>query len=165
MTGTAGAGTTGEPEPISHTALRALEQELADLRAERETVAATLRDHDADNPGDQADQADELQRATELTRLDDRMSELTTRIRQAALAGPPSADVVGVGSTVTVRFGDDSTESVQIGEIAEHLEQTAVTADSPLGRALLGRRVGDTVAYETPGGRDTATVTALSVGD
>ncbi|QMU71271.1 hypothetical protein [Streptacidiphilus sp. P02-A3a] len=60
---------TGEPEPISQTARRALEQELTDLRSERETVAATLRDHD---PGNAGDQADELQRATGLTRLDDR---------------------------------------------------------------------------------------------
>ena len=156
---------TGEPEPISPTALRALEQELADLRSERETVAATLRDTDSDAVGDQADQADELQRATELARLDTRISGISTRIGRAAVAGPPSADVVGVGSTVTVRFSDNSTESVNIGGVAEELDHTLVTADSPLGHALLGHRVGDTVTYETPGGQDSATVVALSAGD
>ncbi|MEY9964321.1 transcription elongation factor GreA [Streptacidiphilus sp. MAP12-16] len=152
----------GEPEPISDAALRALEQDLADLRAEREKVAATLRDPDADEVGDTADQADELQRANDLTHLDTRISAITTRLRQAVLAGPPRTDVVGVGSTVTVRFGDNSTVSIQIDEVAEERDETLVTADSPLGRALLGRRVGATVAYDTPEGQGTATV--LSIG-
>lgn len=151
---------TGEPEPISHAALRALERELTDLRAESDAVAATLRD--TDSVGDRADQADELQRATELTRLETRIAELTTRLRQAAVAGPPRTDVVSVGSTVTLRFSDDTTETIQIGEVAEELDQTLVPADSPLGRALLGHHVGETVHYDTPRGRGTATV--LTIG-
>ncbi|WP_370101561.1 GreA/GreB family elongation factor [Streptacidiphilus sp. MAP12-20] len=151
---------TGEPEPISLAALRALEQELADLHTERDAVAVTLGV--TDSAGDRADQADELQRVNELTRLDNRIDELSTRLRQASVAGPPSTDVVGVGSTVTARFGDDSTETIQIGELAESQDRTLVTADSPLGRALLGHRVGETVRYDTPNGKDTATV--LSIG-
>ncbi|MGC5004988.1 GreA/GreB family elongation factor [Streptomyces sp. DT203] len=154
---------TGGPEPISDAAREALERELADLRAERETVAATLRG--GERVGDRADEADELQRGTELDRLDTRIAEINGRLREAAVAGPPRTDKVGVGSTVTVRFADaDATETtVQIGEVAEALDRTLVTADSPLGRALLGRRVGDTVNYETPEGRSTAVV--LSLGD
>ncbi|MFC1437554.1 GreA/GreB family elongation factor [Streptacidiphilus sp. N1-10] len=158
--GMRGAGVDGEAEPISDTARRALERDLAELRAERQKVAATLGD--ADEAGDSADQADELQRADDLTALDDRIAELETRLRQSALAGPPRTDVVGVGSTATVRFGDDSTQAIQIGEVAEELDETLVTADSPLGRALLGHRVGETVAYATPRGQDTATV--LTIG-
>lgn len=150
----------GEPEPISVTALRALEQDLAELRAEREKVAATFRD--PDEVGDRGDQADELQRANDLTHLDIRISEITTRLSQATLVGPPPTDIIGVGSTVTLRFDDDSTESIQIGQVAEALDATLVTADSPLGRALLGHRVGATVRYNTPAGRATATV--LSIG-
>ena len=150
---------TGEPEPINHTARQALERELADLRARRETVAATLGD--ADSPGDSADEADELERANEVVRLDTRISDITTRLRQAALAGPPRTDVVSVGGTVTVHYSDDSTESIHIGEVAESLDHTLVMADSPLGRALLGHRVGDTVEYDTPGGPRTATVRSI----
>jgi transcription elongation factor GreA len=151
---------TSEPEPISAAARRALEQELADLRAERETVAATLRDSDSE--GDQADQADELQRATELARLDGRIDEVTLRLSQAALAGPPSTEVVGVGSTVTLRFTGGDTATVDVGGIADDQDHDQVTADSPLGRGLLGRRVGDTVEYDTPQGVASARV--LSIG-
>ncbi|MFB7307279.1 GreA/GreB family elongation factor [Streptomyces sp. NPDC056192] len=152
---------TGGPEPISDVAREALERELVDLRAERETVAATLRG--GERVGDRADEADELQRGTELDRLDTRIDEVDGRLREAAVAGPPRTDRVGVGSSVTVRFADATEATVQIGEVAEVLDPTLVTADSPLGRALLGCRAGDTISYETPEGRSTAVV--LSLGD
>ncbi|MGW3738407.1 GreA/GreB family elongation factor [Streptomyces sp. NPDC005148] len=152
---------TGGPEPISDVAREALERELADLRAERETVAATLRG--GERVGDRADEADELQRGTELDRLDTRIAEVDGRLREAAVAGPPRTDRVGVGSSVTVRFADATEATVQIGEVAEVLDPTLVTAGSPLGRALLGCRAGDTISYVTPEGRSTAVV--LSLGD
>ncbi|MET8189102.1 GreA/GreB family elongation factor [Streptomyces sp. NPDC005246] len=152
---------TGGPEPISDVAREALERELADLRAERKTVAATLRG--GERVGDRADEADELQRGTELDRLDTRIAEVDGRLREAAVAGPPRTDRVGVGSSVTVRFADTTEATVQIGEVAEVLDPTLVTSDSPLGRALLGCRAGDTISYETPEGRSSAVV--LSLGD
>ncbi|WP_042384122.1 GreA/GreB family elongation factor [Streptacidiphilus melanogenes] len=149
----------GEAEPISAKAREAIERDLVQLRAERAAVAGTL--HDTDSTGDRADQADELQRAEELSRLDDRIEALTLRLKQATIAGPPDADVVGVGSTVSVRFADGTVERVEIGEVAEELDRTLVTADSPLGRALLGRRAGDVVEYDTPQGPAEATVVSL----
>ncbi|MFB7588605.1 GreA/GreB family elongation factor [Streptomyces sp. NPDC056169] len=156
---------TGGPEPLSDVARAAFARELADLRTERETVAVTLRDGGGDQVGDRADQADELQRVTELQRLDARIAEIEGRLREGAVAGPPSTDTVGVGSTVTVRFADATETTVQIGEVAEVLDATMVTADSPLGRALLGRRAGDTVTYDTPGGRADAVVVSLGGGE
>ncbi|MGW3247317.1 GreA/GreB family elongation factor [Streptomyces sp. NPDC001070] len=154
---------SGGPEPISAAALRALQQELSELRTERASVAATLRDDDS--VGDRADEADELQRASELARLDGRVAEIEDRIRGAAIAGPPPTDVVGVGSTLSVRFADGTESTLQIGEAAEERDRTLVTADSPLGRALLGHRAGDTVDYETPEGGTSALVLAIGEGN
>ncbi|MFF8726968.1 GreA/GreB family elongation factor [Streptomyces sp. NPDC015171] len=150
---------TGDPEPISAQARRALEKELSDLGDERRLVAGTL--HDSTSVGDQADQADELLRADQLERLDRRIEDITVRLRQAGVAGPAPTDVVGVGSSVTVRFPDGTTETLQVGEVAEALDETLVTADSPLGHALLGHRSGDTVHYVTPDGPATAVVVAI----
>ncbi|MER6028768.1 GreA/GreB family elongation factor [Streptomyces sp. NPDC001851] len=151
----------GDPKPISATARHALEQELADLRDERRLVAGTL--HDSADVGDQADQADELRRADQLDRLDRRIEDITERLRQADVAGPPPTDEVGVGSTVTVRFADGAQETLQIGEVAEAFDQHLVTWDSPLGRALLGCRAGDSVHFDTPDGPSSAVV--VSIGD
>ncbi|WP_225802816.1 GreA/GreB family elongation factor [Streptomyces sp. NK15101] len=152
---------TGGPEPISAVAREELERELAELRAEREAVAATLRDGGGDEVGDRADQADELQRADDLDRLNADIQEIEGRLREGSAAPAPSSDAVGVGSTVTVRFEDGTESTVQIGELANALDATLVTADSPLGRALLGHGAGDTVTYETPEGRTTAVVLSL----
>ncbi|WP_406101946.1 GreA/GreB family elongation factor [Streptomyces sp. NBC_01003] len=152
---------SGEPEPMSATERRALEQELADVTAERDADAATLQD--TTEVGDRADQADELIRSDETHRLDARIDEIKVRLRGAADAGRPSADVVGVGSTLKVRYSDGSVATVQIGEGAAVLDQTLVTADSPLGSALLGHRAGDSVSYDAPDGQ--ATVTVVSVGE
>ncbi|MFF1797041.1 nucleoside diphosphate kinase regulator, partial [Kitasatospora sp. NPDC058263] len=70
---------TGVPEPISPEAREALEQELAQLRIERDAVAATLKGTGTDTAGDLADQADELQRVTETARLDARIAGITAR--------------------------------------------------------------------------------------
>ncbi|MFE5941606.1 GreA/GreB family elongation factor [Streptomyces sp. NPDC056480] len=152
---------TGGPEPISTVAREALERELDDLRTERAAVAVTLEGGGGDQTGDRADQADELERATELDRLDRRIDGIEGRLREADAAGAPPTDAVGVGSTVTVRFEDGTESTVQIGEVAAVLDRTMVTADSPLGGALLGRRAGDTVRYVTPEGPATAVVLSL----
>ncbi|MFF0473396.1 GreA/GreB family elongation factor [Streptomyces sp. NPDC004284] len=152
---------TGGPEPLNAVAREALERELADLRTEREAVAATLRGGADDEVGDRADQADELQRADELDRLGTRITEIEGRLREGAVAGAPSTDAVGVGSSVTVRFADGTESTVRIGELANALDAALVTADSPLGKALLGHRAGDSVTYDTPGGRTTAVVVSL----
>ncbi|MFZ3561792.1 MULTISPECIES: GreA/GreB family elongation factor [unclassified Streptomyces] len=151
---------TGEPRPISATARRALEKELADLRAERSADAATLQDNP--DTGDRADQADELRRLDVIGRLDDRISEITLRLRQADDAGPPSTVEVGMGSTVTVRFFDGTEGTFDIGEVAEPRDPAMVTYDSPLGSALLGHRAGDSVTYDAPDGE--ATVSIVSLG-
>ncbi|WP_432062589.1 GreA/GreB family elongation factor [Streptomyces sp. S1] len=153
---------TGGPEPINAVAREELEKELAQLRSERDAVASTLRDSGGDQTGDRADEADELMRADEADRLNGRIREIEGRLEEASVAAPPPAGTVGVGSSVTVRFDDGTESTVRIAELADALDPTLVTGDSPLGKALLGHGAGDTVTYETPGGRTTATV--VSVG-
>ncbi|GAA3388234.1 GreA/GreB family elongation factor [Streptomyces roseoviridis] len=152
---------TDGPEPISADTLRALREELAELRAEREAAASTLGDDDT--VGDDADAADELRRASDVARLDRRIAEIERRVRGAGIAGAPPSDRVGVGSTVTVRFEDGRESTVHIGELADADDPALVTSDSPLGTALTGHRPGDTVSYRTPGGPMSAT--AVSLGD
>lgn len=151
---------TDGPEPISADALRALQRELTELRVTRDAVAGTLRE--GEPTGDRADEADELQRADDVTRIDRRIAEIEARIREAAVAGPPSTDAVGVGSTVTVRFSDGEEATFHLGELAEDLDEALITADSPLGRALLGCHAGETVTYDTPDG--TTRTKLLSLG-
>ncbi len=63
-----------------------------------------------------------------------------------------SSGTVQVGATVTIDFGDGDTERYFVGSIEEKREGAEIVSpDAPLGKALLGRAVGDEVAYEVSG--------------
>jgi transcription elongation factor GreA len=61
---------------------------------------------------------------------------------------------IDVGVTVALRYeGDDDVERYLIGSIEERQEGVSVVSpDSALGQALVGRREGEQVEYETPTG-------------
>jgi transcription elongation GreA/GreB family factor len=71
-------------------------------------------------------------------------------------------DVVGLGSSVTVRdeFGDSSYTIV--GPVEADVAGGRISMVSPLGAALMGRTVGDEVKFSSPGGTRSAVVTAVS---
>jgi transcription elongation factor GreA len=65
-----------------------------------------------------------------------------------------ATETVAAGTVVGIRYeGDDEVERFLVGSIEErHEELNVVSPGSPLGKALLGRRAGETVEYESPGG-------------
>ncbi len=75
------------------------------------------------------------------------------------------ADTVQHASIVRVVYeGDDDSDYQEffIGSIEEKPEGALVASPtSPLGEALLGKKVGDTVQYEAPSGLLTVTITGL----
>jgi transcription elongation factor GreA len=63
-------------------------------------------------------------------------------------------DIVGAGAIVSIVFdGDDEVERYLVGSIEEQRDDIhVVSPGSPMGTALLGAAVGDTIEYETPTG-------------
>ncbi|HTY29124.1 MAG TPA: GreA/GreB family elongation factor [Mycobacterium sp.] len=129
-----------------------IEAELADLRRRRDQMRAELQG-DAGTVGDRGDAADALQRAEDLASIDEQISRLAW-----ILAGG-NVDVPGQlpnGTQVTLRFPGDEPVRMRVINYLEETpageEDTTLTADSPLGLALYGRKAGDTVTYSTPRG-------------
>ena len=91
-----------------------------------------------------------------------RIRQLKGMLDDVALVEGGSSDgTAQVGATVTIDFGDGDTERYLVGNIEEKQEGVdIVSPDAPLGKALLGRAVGDQVAYEVNG----ATLTVKLVG-
>lgn len=149
---------------ITEDGLRELHEELAALEsegrreiAERIKVAREWGDlkenseyHDAKN--------DQAHLETKIARLRERISSAVVVEQQAG-----EADTVGFGSTVVVRDqgGVERTWSIVSSHDASPAEGR-ISADSPVARALLGRRAGDQVAVMLPRGESVLTV--LSVG-
>ncbi len=64
-------------------------------------------------------------------------------------------DEVGVGSTVTVYDMDFDEEVVYkiVGVIESDPDKNLVSNESPIGKSLMGKKKGDIVSVETPGGQ------------
>ena len=76
-----------------------------------------------------------------------------------------TADSVREGCIVGVKYdGDPDVETYLIGSIEERRDNLVVMSPgSPMGRALLGARKGETVKYEAPGGLISVTVMSIDV--
>jgi transcription elongation factor GreA len=88
-----------------------------------------------------------------------RIRQLEDMLRRAEVGETPADDgVVEPGMKVTYKFvGDDDTEVFLLG--AREMEDTTdgvtvYSPQSPLGQAIMGSKVGDTVAYEAPNGKE-----------
>ncbi|HEV2891586.1 MAG TPA: transcription elongation factor GreA [Frankiaceae bacterium] len=86
-----------------------------------------------------------------------RIRQLEQLLRTARVGeAPTSAGVAGPGMIVTVRFeGDDEPEKFLLGSREDHVDGDLeiYSVNSPLGKALSGVRVGQTVSYDLPNGR------------
>lgn len=142
-------------------ARQALTEELEVLRSRRREFADGL-DSD-DFPGDRADQADAIERLSELQSIDRRIDEVIRLLADSSDADTPSpSGEVSLGSIVALRYPDGTTDVLRVGTVAEADDATVVTADSPLGLALLGRSAGEDIDWSTPTGQRAARVVEVS---
>ncbi len=91
-------------------------------------------------------------------KLEARIRQLTQLLRDATVGdAPTSSGEAGPGMVVEVRYsGDDETERFLIGsrEAKSGADEMEVySAQSPLGTALTGAKVGETVTYALPNGK------------
>ena len=74
--------------------------------------------------------------------------------KRPPLGQQPSPGRIGIGSKVHVEFLNGSSGVLQIVQHGDSdVPKGKVSIDSPMGAALMGHRVGDTVGYNAPGGR------------
>jgi len=91
-------------------------------------------------------------------KVEGRIRQLEEMLRKAEVGETPKDDgVVEPGMVVTYKFvGDDDDEAEKFLLGAREIEPEGLTAyspQSPLGGAIIGARVGETVAYEAPNGK------------
>jgi transcription elongation GreA/GreB family factor len=148
--------------------LAVLEAELEELKRRRERVAADLDSmRDAVGGLVDADAADQIALADELTAIDDRIAEINWHLH----GGPPESEVPGAlpdGTEVTLRFPDGELVRMRVVAIAGEVpivDEHALSPDSPMGLALAGHRPGDVVTFETPQGPQQVELVAVRYPD
>ena len=131
-----------------------LEEELDLLKnVRRPEVAAAI--HEAKMDGDVSENAGYEEAKRQQAFLEGRIITVETMLKNAALieANGPS-DTVVLGARVTVvEDGFDPETYTIVGSAEANPGDGRISNESPLGRALIGRKEGDTVAFETPGGQ------------
>ena len=142
---------------MTRAGLERLRAELNDLKTrQRPEAALRIQQSREDSAGGQAE-GEGLETRAEQSFIEGRIRELEALIANAELideAGAHGSDTVRLGSTVTVRPSRRRKDFkyMLVGPTEVDPSSGRVSGDSPVGKALLGARVGDTVEVQAPAG-------------
>jgi transcription elongation factor GreA len=126
-------------------------QQLKDVR--RPAIAAALAE--ARSHGDLRENAGYDAAKHDQAMTEKRIADLESLLRQAVVLDENAAsgsDVVQIGSTVVVDVEGDEERYTIVGAIEANPAQGRISNESPVGRALLGRRPGETAVAAAPRG-------------
>ena len=96
--------------------------------------------------------------------MEDRIRQLASMLENAEIVEVTDSDIVEPGAVVELRYeGDDDTDTYFYGSVEERdIEHDIISPRSPLGEALVGKKVGDKVDFNSPTGA-TLTVEVISI--
>jgi len=126
---------------------------LVVLRQERPRIVDAIEEARAH--GDLSENAEYHAAKERQGHVEAQISELEDKVSRAQIIDPTtlSGDRVVFGATVTVLDEDDKPQRYQIvGQTESDARNGRISYDSPLGRALIGRSVGDEVEVTVPSG-------------
>ena len=136
----------------------ALRAELAELEGPRRTeVVAAIKK--AREFGDLSENFEYHAAKNEQGLLEARIRNLRARLDHAEIVEVASGDEVGIGSVVEVEDERGETMTVEVSAVGG---SGTVSPTSPLGSALLGHRLGETVDVQAPRGAWRATIRSIS---
>jgi len=96
--------------------------------------------------------------------MEARIRQLASMIENCEIVEGTDGDIVEPGSVVELRYADDDdTELYFYGSVEERgIEHDIISPQSPLGKALVGKKPGDKVAFQSPTGAQ-LTVEVVSI--
>ena len=135
--------------------LRALEDELFDLKVyKRKEVAQKIKE--AREQGDLSENAEYDAAKDEQRDIEARIEELKKLLKNVEVVGQDEvdADTVGIGSRVKLYDVemDEEVEYTIVGSTEADALNGKISNESPVGAALIGSKVGETIVVETISG-------------
>ena len=130
-----------------------------------ERAKVTQAVHDAALLGDRSENADYIYGKRRLREIDRRVHFLTKRLEELIIVGTAPADInrVFFGAWVTVTDDDDVQSKFRIvGPDEFDVDAGLISLDSPVAKALLGKRVGDEAIVKRPKGETIYTIIAIA---
>lgn len=146
----------GSKNYITPGGAKKLREELKELLHKKRPEITAVVAWAASN-GDRSENADYLYGKRRLREIDRRIRFLTKRLESAEIVDPAaqSSDRVHFGATVTIQSeaGEKKTYSI-VGVDEIDLSRKRISWVSPLGKALLNTKVGDTITLRSPKGEE-----------
>lgn len=139
---------------LSAERLEELKKELVELKTVKR-IEISDRLKKAKEYGDLSENAEYADARDEQDRVESRIEELEAIIKSAVIIKKATQqEVVDIGSAVEVSRDGEIKKIVIVGSNETKPEGGLISNESPLGRALLGKKVGDEVAFKTPTGKE-----------
>ena len=143
-----------KPTYLSKDGLEKLRAELEEMTTVKRPEIAN-RIHDAKEHGDLSENAEYHAAKERQGQIEAQLAEIEDRLARALVIDPTtlSGDKVVFGATVNLVDEDDKPVRYQlVGQQEADAKIGRISYNSPLGRALIGRHVGDEVEVTTPSG-------------
>jgi transcription elongation factor GreA len=153
--------TTKKEFYLTSDGIQKLKEELEDLVGnQRIKIASRLRE--AKELGDLSENIQWDDAKDQQAFIEGRISEIEHILKHAQLIESPKNSVnVSLGSTVHVEVEDGRQKYTIVGSTEANPEQGRISNESPIGRALLGKKKGEEVSVEVPSGTITYKITHI----
>ncbi len=144
---------------------------LGELKEEYEELTKTKRPDvlsrvsQARSLGDLSENAEYVAAREELSFIDGRIDELEELLKQAVLISESTKNtnhVVKLGSKVTLNIKGKKENFTVVGEWEADPTEKKISHESPLGKALIGKKVGEKIEVEAPAGKVLYTIVSVS---
>ena len=140
---------------LTYEGLKALEDELQDLKLNRrKEVAAKIKE--AREQGDLSENAEYDAAKDEQRDIEARIEELEKILKNAEVVVEDEVDLdkINIGCQVKIldiEYSEELDYKI-VGSTEANSLKSKISNESPVGKALIGHKVGDTVEVETPAG-------------
>ncbi|MDN5819159.1 MAG: transcription elongation factor GreA [bacterium] len=128
-----------------------LEKELVELKSRRGAIAEKIAD--ARDYGDLSENAEYDTAREEQGLVESRIAEIEDILLNAEIITARKKSHVGLGSTVELSTNGKKVVYSVVGPVEANPLEGKVSNESPIGQALMGKAVGDSVVITTPKGQ------------
>ena len=136
--------------PVTKEGFENLQKELAELQASRPAAVKTLSEARA--MGDLSENGLYTAAKARLRSIDSQLFRLDIQIKLADIQDSSSKNEIGIGSKVKVSDGNVVKTFHVVGDYEADPLNGKISQNSPLGKALLGKKIGQSAEFQAPMG-------------
>lgn len=144
---------------ITEDGRKELESELEELKSRRGAIADKIAE--ARDYGDLSENAEYDAAREEQGLVESRIAEIEDILLNAEIIKGKKGSQVGLGSKVELKTGKKTVIYSVVGPVEADPLEGKISNESPIGVALMGKKVGDTVEITTPKGKISYEIVAI----